>query len=681
MLWKLPRLPLVPPLSMRRLLFVPVLLMLGSTPSFATENHLVHEKSRYLLDHAANPVDWRPWDAEAFAQAKRENKPIFLSIGYASCHWCHVMERESFENPAIAELLNKSFVPVLVDREERPEVDAAYLAFVEAMTGGGGWPANLVITADRKPLVGATYLTPDALSRLLTAVSNQWRNGRDTLLQSSDQLIEMVRSMNAADTKFPQPLLIDFLLRYGQRSNNDNALNMALKTLDAMAKGSIYDQIGGGFHRYTTDAEWRVPHYEKMLYDQALNAVAYTEAWQVTHDNRYAAIARGTLDCVLRDMRQPDGGFDSGLDADSLVPAKTSPELVEGVFYFWTPAELTSLLGARDAEVVAYDYGIDAASKVPYEAHGTVETRAKFELGEQQLADILTTGHKKLLEARERRPHPARDDKVLTGWNGLMISALALAGSAFDEPRYTQAAAQAARFVEARLYDVNAKKLHRRFRGGGAGIDALPEDYAMLIQGLLDTYEASFDIRFLDFAAELQGRFDATFWSEKEGRYASNGAPVAGVTTESDSPIPTANSLAVGNLLRLGEITDNATWRSRAKAILRSYSGRLASSPIELTQLVTALSSSLATPKQIVIAGDPGKPETRALLRVVNQRLLPNRVLLLADGGAAQKRLARWLPFVAAMKPIAGQPTAYICEHYTCKLPTSDLQQVAKLLQ
>jgi uncharacterized protein YyaL (SSP411 family) len=698
---------------LRRLLFTILLTFVAS--SLTASNHLTNEKSRYLLDHAGNPVDWHPWGDDAFDKARREGKPLFLSIGYASCHWCHVMERESFENPGIADLLNKNFIPVLVDREERPEVDAAYMTFVQAMTGGGGWPANLVITADRKPIVGVTYLPPEALGRLLVTMSDQWREDRDALLRSSDQLIDVVRSMTdsaaatpdapgapvldatfeqirgsydaghggfgAGGPKFPQPLLVGFLLRYQQRTNNDTARAMALKTLDAMVDGSIYDQVGGGFHRYTTDAGWRVPHYEKMLYDQALNAIAYTEAWQITHDDRYAAVVRGTLDYVLRDLRQANGAFDSGQDADSLVPMKAGPELVEGAFYFWTPAEIASVVGAKRADLVTWYYGIDADSKLPSRAHSVSETRKTFGLSETELIDRLTTARRMLLEIREKRPQPTRDDKVLTGWNGLMISALARAGATLDEPRYSRAAAQAASFIQATLYDAKSKTLYRRYRAGSAGIDALPEDYAMLIQGMLDAYEASFDIRFLDFAAELQQRFDERYWSAKEGRYVSTSAPVAGVTTEGDSPIPTANSLAVGNLLRLGEIVDSAAWRARAMTIVRSFGGRLASSPIELPQLASALSSALTTPKQIVIAGDPRQPETRALLRVVNGRLLANRILLVADGGPSQKRLAHWLPFVAGMKPIDRRPTAYICEHYTCKLPTSDPEQVAKLLQ
>ncbi|MCU1349758.1 MAG: hypothetical protein JWO56_2788 [Acidobacteria bacterium] len=692
-------------------------LLFAALPSFAA-NHLGGAKSRYLIEHADNPVDWYPWSDGAFAKAQREGKPVYLSIGYASCHWCHVMERETFENAAIAKLLNEHFVAVLVDREEHPEVDATYMAFVQAMTGSGGWPANLIVTADRKPLFGATYMRPEAVTQLLTGFSEKWKSDRASLLASGDSLISMVRSLNATpvaadvpaqqilDTlvsqihdsydaehggfgaggpKFPQPLLIDFLLRYSMRGNGDahgTARAMAVKTLNAMANGSIYDQIGGGFHRYTTDPKWREPHYEKMLYDQALNAIAYTEAWQLTKDDAYAEVVRGTLDYVLRSLRDPKtGGFDSGQDADSLVPKKEGPELVEGASYGWTPAEIARIVGPKAGEVVSYYYGITAESSLPYIAHTASETRKKFSLTEAEFVKTLTTARQQLLTEREKRPQPFRDDKVLAGWNGLMISALARGGAALGEPRYIDAAAQAARFVQARLYDAKTKKLSRRYRAGSAGIDALPEDYAMLIQGVLDAYEASFDTRFLDFAAELQARFDERFWNEKEGRYMSTTAPIAGITSEGDSPIPSANSLAVANLLRLGEITDSGGWRARAMVIVKSHSGRLAASPIELPQLASALSAALTTPKQIVVAGDPRKDETRALLRIINERFVPNRVLLLADGAAGQKRLAQWLPFVRDMKPIDEQPTAYICEHYACKMPTSDPNQVIKLLE
>jgi uncharacterized protein YyaL (SSP411 family) len=715
---------------LRRSLVLSGFLILAALPTFAAppaasarpqpgRNHLAGAKSRYLLDHADNPVDWYPWSDDAFAKAQKEGKPVYLSIGYASCHWCHVMERETFENAEVAKLLNGGYVAILVDREEHPEVDATYMAFVQAMTGSGGWPANLILTADRKPLFGATFLRPDAVTQLLAGFSEKWKSDRASLLASSDSLISMVRSMNATPVavdvpaqqildklvsqihesydgehggfggnggpKFPQPLLLDFLLRYSLGPKSDargTARAMAIRTLDAMKNGAVYDQIGGGFHRYTTDAKWREPHYEKMLYDQALNAIAYTEAWQITRDDSYADVVRGTLDYVLRSLRGPDTkAFDSGQDADSLVPKKDGPELIEGAAYAWTPEQLASIAGPQAAEVLVYYYGISAESHLPYIAHSKGETRKKFSLTEAEFDNLLTTARGKLLTDREKRPQGFRDDKVLAGWNGLMISALARGGAVLGERRYIDAAVQAARFLQSRLYDAKAKKLYRRYRAGGAGIDALPEDYALLIQGMLDAYEASFDVRFLDFAAELQARFDERFWNEMEGRYMSTTAPIAGVTSDGDSPIPSANSVAVSNLLRLGEITDSGGWRARAMVIVKSFSGRLAASPIDLPQLASALSAALTTPKQIVVAGDPFRDETRALLRTINERFVPNRVLLLADGGAGQKRLAQWLPFVADVKPIDRQPTAYICEHYACKMPTSDPNQVIKLLE
>ena len=697
---------------LRRSLILSGLLILAALPTFAA-NHLAGAKSRYLLEHADNPVDWYPWSDEAFAKAQKEGKPVYLSIGYASCHWCHVMERETFENAAIAKLLNAGYVSILVDREEHPEVDA-----VQAMTGSGGWPANLIITADRKPLFGATFLRPDAVTQLLTGFTEKWKSDRTSLVASSDSLIDMVRSMNATPVpvdvpaqqildmlvsqihetydaehggfgpggaKFPQPLYVDFLLRYSLRGNGDSqgtARAMAIKTLDAMKNGAVYDQIGGGFHRYTTDPQWREPHYEKMLYDQALNAIAYTEAWQITKDESYADVVRGTLDYSIRSLREPlTRAFNSGQDADSLVPMKDGPQLIEGAIYAWTPQELAKIAGEKPGEVLAYYYGITAESHLPYIAHTKSETRKRFGLTEAEFDNLLTTARGKLLTEREKRPQGFRDDKILAGWNGLMISALARGGAALGERRYVEAAVQAARFVQSKLYDAKAKKLYRRYRAGSAGIDALPEDYALLIQGMIDAYEASFDVRFLDFAAELQARFDERFWNEKEGRYVSTSAPIAGITSDGDSPIPSANSVAVSNLLRLGEITDSGGWRARAMIIVKSFSGRLAASPIDLPQLASALSAALNTPKQIVIAGDPFRDETRALLRTINERFIPNRVLLLADGGGGQKRLAQWLPFIADMKPIDKQPTAYICEHYACKMPTSDPNQVIKLLE
>ncbi|MEO8034506.1 MAG: thioredoxin domain-containing protein [Acidobacteriota bacterium] len=679
-----------------------------------SQNRLAGEKSRYLLEHADNAVQWLPWGDEAFTLARKSDKPVFLSIGYASCHWCHVMERESFERGEVAEMINRYFVPVLVDREEHPDVDATYMAYLEAMTGGGGWPANFIVTPDRKPVIGATYLKPEALNRLLVVVSNRWSSDRPALLASTEQLALMVRSMRdtsipAADVpgapllgqiaaaikdsydrehggfgtapKFPQPLLVGFLIRESARRKDDLGRTVVLGTLHGMASGAIHDQIGGGFHRYTTDAGWQVPHYEKMLYDQALMAIAYTEAWQWTHDPAFGDVARDTLDYALRDLRNPAGGFDSGQDADSIVAGRSGPMLVEGLFYFWSSDEVTRLLGAKTADVINYYYGLGATKKLPYVAHSAAETRKKFGLSESEFATLLTTARTKMLDVRRKRPRPFRDDKMLAGWNGLMISALARGGTALDDSRYTNAAAETARFVLAKLYDRPAKRLSRRYRNGSAGIDALPEDYALLIQGLLDAYESSFDIKLLTTAVELQNLFDAKFWVETAARYQAPAGPLGSVVTETDSPIPTANSVAAMNLQRLGEMTDNKAWRARASLIFRSFATQLSESPASLPQLASALSMSLSTPKQIVIAGERSSQETHALMRVINGTFVPNRVVLLADGSTGQAQLARWLPFVEAMTRLEKHSTAYICESYACKMPSFDPAQIARLLE
>jgi uncharacterized protein YyaL (SSP411 family) len=685
-----------------------------SKPAPPARNRLASEKSRYLIEHSEDAVQWFPWGDEAFELARKSDKPVFLSIGYASCHWCHVMERESFAHGEAAEMINRYFIPVLVDREEHPDVDAIYMAYLQAMTGGGGWPANFVVTGDRAPVIGATYLKPDALSRLLTVISKRWATERPALLGSTEQLQLMVRSLQETTTpasetpgapllseiraamresydpghggfgtapKFPQPLLLDFLIRESVRRKDDVSRTVIIGTLRAMADGAIHDQLGGGFHRYTTDAAWLQPHYEKMLYDQALMAIAYIDAFQWTHDPAFADVARDTLDYALRDLRNPAGGFDSGQDADSIVAGKSGPESLEGVFYLWSRPQVTHLLGTKDADVISYYLDLDGTDKLPHVAHSLAETRRKFGLSESELDSLLRSAKARLQSFRSKRPQPFRDDKMLAGWNGLMISALARGGPALDDSRYTNAAAETARFVIAKLYDPRARRLFRRYRNGSAGIDALPEDYALLIQGLLDSYESSFDIRLLTTAVELQNLFDSKFWVETAARYQAPAGPLGSVVTEADSPIPSANSVAAMNLQRLGEMTDNAGWRLRAQLIFRSFATRLASSPLELPALASALSMSLATPKQIVIAGDRFSEETHALMRIIGGSFLPNRVLLLADGGSGQLQLAKWLPFVKDMTRLEKHSTAYVCENYACKMPTFDPAQVARSLE
>ena len=677
--------------------------------------------------HAHNPVDWYPWGAEAFDKARRENKPIFLSIGYSTCHWCHVMEAESFSNPEIAALMNRYFVSIKVDREERPDVDRVYLAYVESVSGGG-WPMSLFLTPDRLPFFGATYLPPDTRGRdegfrqILQRVANDWQTRRGVLLNAAATGASTVSaeahipdpSNGAADSqvfeetydsvsrsfdgvnggfggapKFPRPVVLTFLLRYYQRTGKKGALDMTRATLEAMAHGGIHDVLGGGFHRYTVDAAWRTPHFEKMLYDQAEVALAYTDAFQVTKDAQLASTARETLAYVLRDMRDSAGGFFSAEDADSAATA-TDARLVEGAFYLWTMDELQRVLG-QDASLVAYHFDVVDAGKDDARTlaarHSVRETAAHFKLTERATEDVLASARRRLFEARLGRPHPARDDKIITAWNGLMISALARAGEVFDSPEYVDAGAADARFIERQLFDASSGTLKRSYHAGAAEVDALLEDYSFFIQGLLDLYEASFDPHWLGLALRLQGTQDRLFWDDKDGAYFSTRADapdlLARMKEDYDGAEPAANSVSAMNLLRVWQLTEDDRWRARADATFRALSGRLARSGGAVPQLVAALDFWRSTPKQIVIAGDPAAADTRALLRLVHDRFIPNKVLSQVDGvdgSQRQAELARVVPFLAEMIRRNDRATIYVCKNYACRLPTNDLTVAARLL-
>src|SRR5216683_1059324 len=654
----------------------------AGTQQNAYTNRLIRAKSPYLLLHAHNPVNWHAWGNEAFEKARKENKPIFLSIGYFTCHWCHVMEKESYSDPSVAAILNQYFVSVKVDREERPDIDRLYIAYVEATTGSAGWPLNVLLTPDRKPFFGGTYFPPDQLKSLLQKVADAWSKQQDSINQTArraaQQLIAIVskqppatgnlqpaildqaykQSASTYDAtnggfgrapKFPRPVALCFLLRYYARTGQRYALEMTLNTLRAMERGGIHDQLGGGFHRYSTGASWLVPHFEKMLYDQAQLAIAYAEAYQITHDRFYSNTTRDILDFALREMQQPRGGFASAKDADSRVdPGKQ--ETSEGVFYIWT----------------------------------TQEVATKFGLTAEQTAKKLTAGRQALLAARSRRPQPPLDDKIVTAWNGMMVSALARASQALDEPRYLESAQATAKFLEAHLYDSKTGKLWRSYRAGGPSVDGFLDDYTDLISGLLDLYQAGFDVHWLQWAVSLQEKQDQFFRAAKEGGYFDAGTSDPSVlsrTRESyDGAEPSPNSTAAMNLLRLAQFTDRADWRDKAQKTLSAFAARLQSDPEAMRALASALDFRLAQKKQVLIAGDPTSQDTRELLRQVYTRLLPNKVLLLADGGAGQQQLARWLPFVAGAHRMKDRATAYVCENYVCKLPTADPQMMARLL-
>ena len=712
-----------------------VSLCIGADAPPEHTNRLAKEKSPYLLQHAHNPVDWYPWGPEAFAAAKKQNKPIFLSVGYSTCHWCHVMERESFENEEIAKLINDTCIAIKVDREERPDVDRVYMAYVQASTGSGGWPMNVFLTPDLKPFFGGTYFPPEdrdgspGLKTVLAKVKEAWSTDRAKVETTAGRIADALKELNPAAgqadaakldaarldrcfealkkqydaklggfeaaPKFPTPVNLNFLFHYAARAANQDARQMALHTLDAMAAGGIHDQLGGGFHRYSTDARWFLPHFEKMLYDQAQIASSYLDAYQVTHDEAYAATARHIFEYVLRDLTGNQGQFFSAEDADS-APDPTKPaDKSEGAFYAWSAKEIEALLGA-DAAMFAFAYGVQPAGNVAIDprkelvgknvlfiAHGPDEVAKKFGKTREDVIAALAKSRATLLSARAKRPRPHLDDKTITAWNGLMISALARGGRILKDDRYTQAASRAADFIVDKLYDAKSQTLYRRYRDGQRDVAGFADDYAFLIAGLLDLYEAGADVRRLTTSLRLQSEMDAKFADNAQGGYFStleDPTLLLRLKEEADNVEPAASSIAALNLLRLAAMTDVKPMRQSAQRTLATFAQRLEKYPASLPQLLVALDFSLAKPKQIVLAGDLGSPAMAAMVREVYTPYLPDRVILYADGAAGQKFLAEHLDFIKDIAPLKNAPTAYVCENYACQLPTSDLNVLRKLL-
>lgn len=678
----------------------------------STPNRLAREKSPYLLQHAFNPVDWHPWGEEAFAKARRENKPIFLSVGYSTCHWCHVMEHESFENREIAAVMNEYFVCIKVDREERPDVDKIYMTAVQAMTGQGGWPMSVFLTPDLKPFFGGTYWPPTAkygragFPEILERVHEVWQKKRDDVLQSSRQLGEQLQAhltVRAAPgsldehtlrdayedlagqydevyggfggaPKFPRPASLNFLVRYHARTHDDKAREMVLHTQKKMARGGMCDQLGGGFHRYSVDQRWLVPHFEKMLYDNAQLVCSYLEAYQLSRDPFYADVARDVLRYVTRDMTHKDGGWYSAEDADS--------EGVEGKFYVWTPDEVNQVLGREDARMFSFVYDVSANGNfehgwsIPNQVFSAREAAGEFHTTEEEVRATLARSKEKLFAVRAKRIRPHLDDKILTSWNGLMLSAFARAHQVLDDGAHLDAALKNAHWVLANLYDAKAQRLHRRWREGEAGGAAIVDDYAFLVQGLIDLYEASFDPQWLARAIELQEIQNQIFYDTAEGGFFMTTGEDASILSrpkeDYDGAEPSGNSISVLNLLRLAQFTDHAVYREMADKTLKLFGERLRRVPQIAPQMLVALDYSLQKPRQIVIAGKPGSADTRRLLRVVHERLLPARILLFVDGGPAQAALAKRLPFLKDIAPREGRATAFVCENYACQLPTTE---------
>ena len=697
--------------------------MTSTTPSRRSKpNRLIHEKSPYLLQHAYNPVDWYPWGDEAFAKARAENKPILLSIGYSTCHWCHVMERESFENDSVAELLNRYFVAIKVDREERPDVDRVYMTAMQAMGMGGGWPLNAFLTPDLKPFFGGTYFPPDSrygrtgLTELLPQVHRAWIEQRAQIETTGDSVFRALSSMSAPqhgssdrerllalayeqfaatfdaakggfgkEPKFPSISNLNFLLRYWSRDpeHRSHAKAMVLKQLDAMRAGGIHDQLGGGFHRYSTDRGWLVPHFEKMLYDQAQVASAYLEAFQATGREDYATTARDVLGYVARDLGSPEGAFYSAEDADS--------EGEEGKFYVWTPAELRAALSESDADLIAHHYGVTAAGNFEHgttiltEAHSLEETARHFELTAGAAAARLARARETLLAARGRRVRPHRDDKILTAWNGLMISAFARGSRALDDPALRTSAERAAEFIWERLYDAKTGALERRWREGEAAGPGQLDDYAYYARGLIDLYGATFEPRWLERAVRVTEAQIERFWDEKDGAFFGSPAGDPHLTIrmkeDYDGAEMAGNSIAAQNLVALATLLDRDAWREKARRALDFYARRLEKLPSTMPQMLVAMDLEQSIPRHIVIAGKPGAPDTRALVGEFNRRFLPHDELLLVDGGEAQRRLATLAAFTAPLAAKNGKATAYVCVNYACHLPTTDRAAFAAQLE
>jgi uncharacterized protein YyaL (SSP411 family) len=676
-------------------------------------NRLANEASPYLLQHAHNPVDWFPWGEEAFERARREDKPVLLSIGYAACHWCHVMERESFEDPDTAALMNEHFVSIKVDREERPDVDAIYMDAVQAMTGHGGWPLTAFLTPEGKPFYAGTYYPNEdrmgmpSFRRVLTALAETWRERRGEIETQGQRLVEAISRSGPSESnepltedilsgaftslrrafdprwggfggapKFPQPMTLEFVLREHLRGRPE-ALDVLTTTLDRMAAGGVYDQIGGGFHRYSVDERWQVPHFEKMLYDNAQLLRLYTRAWQVTPRDTYRRVAMETGEYLLRELRQPGGGFSSSQDADS--------DGVEGGFYVWTYDDLEGLVGPG----VAAAFGatpagnMEGGTNVLWRRHPVEAIAAEMGLDEERLRADVERARSRLFEEREDRARPATDDKVVAGWNGLAIAALAEAGRVFDVEAFVSAAVDAAAFAVRTLRDADGRLL-RSWRDGRPGPRAVADDHALLADGLLTLFETTFELRWFASARELCDELLRSFWDREAGGFfqtAGDAEPLVVRPKEVfDNAVPSGNSAASDVLLRMARLTGEAEYEKAAASALRLVRDAMAQAPTGFGLALSTLDAYLSPSLEIAIVGDPALPATTALVREVTvRRFVPNHVLAVA--APDDDEAARAVPLLAGRSQIDGSPTAYVCERFACNLPVMAPEDVARQLE
>ena len=673
-------------------------------------NRLVFEKSPYLLQHARNPIDWWPWGEAAFEQARREDKPVLLSVGYTTCHWCHVMEYESFEDEEVAALVNEHFISIKVDREERPDIDEVYMQITQGITGSGGWPMTVAMTPDKHAFFAGTYFPKKSVrgrpgfKRIITELGKAWRERREDVEESAQSVSRQVGEMLVASPggdldpgifdiafaqfssqydekkggfarppKFPVPPNLFFLLRFHQRTGNTEALAMVERTLTEIRRGGIYDQVGFGIYRYSTDTEWLLPHFEKMLYDQALVTMAYLEVYQVTGKERYARTAREILTYVLRNLTHPEGGFYSAEDADS--------EGKEGKFYLWTNSEVRQVLGEDDGEFFIETFHFEEEGnfleEVTREKTGTNIPHLKEELldEKQMRVDGLL---QKLFDHRETRTHPQKDDKILTDWNGLMIAAFARAAQALGDEGYAESARKATDFILNKLTN-NEGRLLKRYRHGEAGLTAHFEDYAFMIWGLLDVYEMNFDLKYLAKAIELQEIADEFFWDKVEGGYFTVAEDAEQMIVRAKKiyggPIPSGNSVAIGNLVRLHRMTGQPHFAKRGDELIRAFSAELAQNSAVYPLALSFLDFHFGPSHEIVISGG----EEREMVDALRKSFLPNKVIIRRTSENSEA-LAKLAPYTETQRSRDGRATAYVCQNFACQLPTIEVEKMMQSL-
>jgi uncharacterized protein YyaL (SSP411 family) len=690
------------------------------------QNNLINEKSPYLLQHAHNPVDWYAWGEEAFAKAKQKDKPIFLSIGYSTCHWCHVMEHESFEDSSLAELMNEAFVCIKVDREERPDIDNIYMLVCQMLTGGGGWPLTIIMTPDRKPFFAGTYIPKisaygrTGMTELIPKVKEAWINRRQDILASAEKITFSLQSSQSSTTgddldesalksayqifsqtfdrnyggfgqspKFPTPHNLMFLMRYWKRNGDGDALGMVEKTLREMRQGGMYDHVGFGFHRYSTDSRWFLPHFEKMLYDQAMLAYAYIEAYQITGNEEYKTTANEIFTYVKRDMRDTEGGFYSAEDADS--------EGEEGKFYFFAKSEIEELLTSEETELASRIFNITAAGNYAEEATGHktgrnilhltkryAEHASELGLSEDDLRGKIETIRQKLFEYREKRIHPHKDDKILTDWNGLMIAAMAKGAQVFDDPKLAQAAADAAEFILSKMHQKDGSLLHR-YREGEAALSGYVEDYAFMVWGMIELYEATFELKYLKAAIELNDYLLQHFWDDQGGGLfftADSSEELIHRQKEIyDGAVPSGNSVAALNLMHLARTTARTDLEARARAIGSAFSKTVRQYPAGYSMLMLALDFMTGPSFEIVVSGNLDSPDAKDMLAALRKEFIPNRVIVFRTDSEKSPEIAKFAAYTQPQNSLEGRATAYVCMDYACKLPTTEIGKMLDLIK